>query len=327
MVKPIYHVIKVSTSGLGDAIKSVLAGALYAEKTNRTLIVDWRKSLYSDSDENSFFELFTLRNINYELNIPQSATVVPASWRGNLNFSFHELYTCDNWQSWDRTSAIETYSVDFSKFDYDESITVSWDFDQIVKLLPHFEGLSTANDLFRYAANRYLVIASKIKDPVDRIVKSLPADFGAIHIRHTEEFDKNKGNLELTKYYRALNAMLPSPQRPYFLACDNQHVQELLLERFPNAVTIDKWFAEPGAALHLDRNCPNRLQNAVDALTDMLVLSRAKTFICNFQSSFAQSASLFASQGDQNIIDLNKLNKKNTRYHTYLLSWLKRFRY
>jgi hypothetical protein len=188
-----HHVVKITSSGLGDAIKAALVGALYSEVSGRLLVVDWRKSRYSNRGENTFYSLFNLQNIKTSREIPTDQNIRPKSWNTRLQMSLDEVYTEDGWSIWNRQETIATYSIDFSKIDYSESITVSWDFDQISKLLPYFSDFSTTSELLRHAANKYLQINSELEPAITKILGQLPEKYLGVHIRATKEFEENKG--------------------------------------------------------------------------------------------------------------------------------------
>ncbi len=297
-----YHVVKITTSGLGDAIKAVLAGALYSEAAGRKLVVDWRESRYSVADENTFYSLFDLANIQSSKSVPgEQVSIAPKRWCGRLNMSMHNIYTEDGWEHWDRASAISAYSVDFEKLDYDEKVTVSWDFNQVAKLLPHFPNQDSVSELFRYAAQKFIVIDGDVTSRVAKVLEQLPKDYLAVHIRATKEFENNKGSLDIERFFNLISKSIGRSDA-FFLASDNIEVQQELQRQYPNMLVLDKWFAEVGEALHMAESCPDKLENAKSALIDILLLANGKTLICNPNSCFSECAKYFSPHSDQILV-------------------------
>ena len=301
-----YHIVKITSSGLGDAIKSVLAGALYADLSNRTLIVDWRRSRYSNSDENTFEGLFEIVNLNYSENAPKGLKVAPLRWQDRLGFSMHEIYTEDEWPEWNRLEVIKAYSIDFNKLDYDASVTVSWDFDQTYKMLKHYPNCNTLDELYKYSAKSFLNVHKSIHKRVKSISKHLPKDYLAAHIRDTQEFASNKGMTAREKYYNLIKNHIKSDEESFFLATDNRDVQTNLSRAYPNVQTQEKWLGKAGQALHMDENCPDKLENAKQALVDILMLSKASILICNNLSCFAKCAQYFSIRENQKVVNVSR---------------------
>lgn len=299
---PLYHVVKITSSGLGDAIKAVLAGALYCEVSKRTLIVDWRKSRYSNASENTFYHLFGLQNIPNIREIPNNKAVAPRAWQDRIQQSMHEVYTQDRRGLWNREEAINAYSIDFDKIDYPENITVSWDFDQVAKLLPHFPDYCATPELYRYAAKKFITVDASIHNTVAKITEQLPKSYLAAHIRATKEFDHNKGRVPFRRYLDLISDKLSNSQQAFFLASDNIDVQKTLTSTYPNLITFDKWFAPSGEALHLSSVCPDNLQNAKSALVDIMLLANSRALICNPNSCFSECAQYFSPLADQKMI-------------------------
>ncbi|NND83242.1 MAG: hypothetical protein HKN50_12510 [Gammaproteobacteria bacterium] len=279
----------------------MLAGAVYSEVADRTLIVDWRRSRYSDSGENTFYSLFNLKNIESTSEIPNTGDVRPQSWDSRLDLSMHQAYVQDGWESWDREKVIAHYSINFDIIDYEEEVTVSWDFDQIGKLLRHFPECQNIAQLFHYSAQKFLDVAPDIEREFINHRSKLPERYLGVHIRYTNEFAENKGLVEKSRYFEVIKKAVGRASQPFFLACDNEAVQRELVYRYPNAIVIEKWFSESGAPLHLNENCPDKLANAQSALTDILLLAHSSHLICNPNSCFSECAQYFSPHFPQSI--------------------------
>ena len=303
-----YHIVKVSSSGLGDAIKSALVGAIYAKLSERSLVIDWRGSRYSKNNENVFYSLFSLSGLTYCETVPVSSNDVnPTAWKDRIDSSLDQIYAQDGWKSWDRNSVIRAYSTNLAHLDYSESVTVNWDFDQAAKLLCHFPELESVNDLFRYAAQHFLNFNSSIIERVNKILEALPRQYMAVHIRETHEFTENKGHIARSRYLDLIKDEAKVIGSPIYLASDNIDVQSTLTHLYPNIVVQEKWFAAAGEALHLSDACPDQTENAKQALIDIAMLANSNILICNNQSCFALVAQYFSPHDNQRVRDVSQI--------------------
>ena len=197
-------IVKASGGGgLGDLIKSALVGALYAKLTNRTLVVDWSNSIYSEDKTNLFPEFFEIQNLDFSISLPDTEDIYPTAWNGRLGKSLHQVYTEDGWDTWDRAKTIDTYSFDMTNLDYKESVLVMWEFDQLPKILPRFpEHGSSSFNLLRYAFHNFFQIHPNYQDWVDSLTADFPDNILGVHIRATDEFHTQKHRTPLSNHHK-----------------------------------------------------------------------------------------------------------------------------
>jgi len=233
-----------------------------------------------------------------------------------LDQSMHEVYTSDGWENWDRDSAISNYSIDYSQT-YSEEVTVSWDFDQVAKLLPFYPNITTVSKLFHYAANKFLLVNEATQHELIECQKQLPSKYMAVHIRATREFDLNKGAVPVERYFKLIEENVENASEAFFVASGNAGVQDELAMKYKNLVSINKWFAKSGEALHLSNGCPDKLANVRSALLDMLLLAHSSRLVCNPNSCFSECAQYLSPLDNQEAVSalvssnkaLNRLSK------------------
>lgn len=290
-----YLVVKASGGGgLGDSIKSVLVAALYASLSDRILVVDWLGSLYSDGQINPFNNLFEIKNIRSQEQLPNSDDVFPVAWQGRLGKSLDEVYVEDGWEVWDRGRTIECYSFDLGKLDYSSEVLLMWEFDQVTKLSDLIDApISNTLEAYRYAADRFIRFSPEFMQRLALYDKEFKKPVVGVHIRATNEFTENKGSLAVKHYLTAIDKLI-KPGQSLFLATDNADVQSLIKQHYQNVITTTKWLAEPGQPLHKNNDCPDDLQNMTDALLDIVMLSKCNKLVLTPNSSFSEAAQIFA---------------------------------
>lgn len=290
-----YLIVKASGGGgLGDCIKSLLVAVLYAKHTGRIMVVDWTGGVYAETDIDPYSLFFSIRGVPEVKQIPQSDDVYPVRWRGRLHQSLHEVYTQDDWLSWDRATTIKEYSADLSKLDYAEQVLVVWDFDQLAKLmealsLPYQSALLQYQEL----ANHHLCLSSAMEHSLQDALDAIQMPELGVHIRATKEFQDNKGSIGLAHYIATVEAA-GFAGKAIFLATDNAKVEEEFRSRFASTQTLSKWFSRPGESLHLNDDCPDKIDGLRAAILDILLLSRCPNLLITPNSSFSELAQIMS---------------------------------
>ena len=287
--------------GLGDLIKSLLVAAVYASLTKRCLIVDWCGSVYDTDTVDIFEQLFQLENLSTQKMLPDSDDVYPCTWKGRLNQSLHDVYIEDKWSSWQRSNVIERYSFDLSKLDYSYDVLVMWEFDQISKLLPFVAGVCSELEMYQYACNKHLRLSAIFQKKLNKELASFSESMIGVHVRASTEFSDNKGGqLELDRYFHAVDKIAKKGRATLFLATDNKSVQSAFKQRYKKLYSVDKWFSTPGEPLHLGGKCPDNVSNVINALLDIVLLSHCSFIVITPQSSFSQMAEIFSKSNNHN---------------------------
>ena len=206
--------------------------------------------------------------------------------------------------------ALRRFSFDLSKLDYDEQTLVMLSYTHLIpKLRRHFHGsfswLSKMSDedVLRWLLREVLVLHEDIREKVESRWTKLAGDaiMIGVHVRFTDL----KTTLRST--YTAVDQLIKSvPNHKLLLATDNIGVQNAMIQRYKNVVTNEKWFPDEGATMHLSEHCPDRLQNAIDALIDMYTLAKCQYLIFASSSTFSYISSLISTIPRGNIIDIER---------------------
>lgn len=293
--------------GLGDRIRAVLVGCIYAELSGRKIFIDWSDGLYSDKGINIFEVLFEIKNLESADKIPDSpASVYPPAWSGRLHKSMDEVYVEDGAPLWNRDEAIMRYSFDLKDLCREEECLVMWEFDQLEKLKEHLHGQAKIMDhesLLRWAYERYLQPTMSINKELVKCFQGNNSPVIGVHVRATLEAQQQKGQISLLKYFETIDKLANQVNpRGMFLATDNRDVKEKILARYPIAWARDKWFPAPGEPLHLGGRCPDKFQAAVDAMIEMLILSRCDYLISVSNSSFSMLSRIMSPDTTKHLI-------------------------
>jgi hypothetical protein len=300
-VSPKAVVIKGSGGGgLGDRIRAALVGMLYADLSHRHVYVDWRDGVYGPNGLNAFDELFQI----HQLPVVDAAHLNtrdthPPAWSGRLHRSMDEIWNEDGNTSWNRAGAIHRYSFDLGQLDHPNQVLVMWEFDQLAALRRHLaDSYDDLNDeqILAAAYNRFLLPSPSLSQAVDQCLAGCKGRTVGVHVRATREAKAQKGEIPLTAYTSELDRLLRTQTFERIVICtDNAEVERKLRERYPQSWSKRKWFAEPGESLHLNEACPDKLQAAKDALTDIMLLARCDWLISTQNSSFSMMARIMSS--------------------------------
>ena len=294
--------------GLGDRLWSVLVAILYCRLSGRAIFVDWTDGLLAQQGINAFTELFSIQGVEVMLDLPdEEVSINPAAWSGRLRKSLLEVYVEDGAPPWDRFATIQRYSFDLAALQYPEKVLVMWDFDQLDRLKPHLESelkYYSDEDILRAVFQKHLIPHAELITEAELYLPSANATVG-VHVRATREAAKQKGFVRLGDYFRLVDKLIASSDSMYVvLATDNEEVEEKFRRRYKDVVTRTKWFSRPGEPLHLNSECPNRLQNTRNALIEILMLARCAYLITQQNSSFSKIARLASRAPAENIFTL-----------------------
>ncbi|MCP5424695.1 MAG: hypothetical protein H6970_06455 [Gammaproteobacteria bacterium] len=215
----------------------------------------------------------------------------------------HEVYVEDGRPPWNRLDAIARYSFSLEHFEYSDDVLVMWEFDQLARLQQAlgqpcdermletvlgaiWKGYLRSDPVVQQAVQPFLP-----QDDVFRI---------GVHVRATRESIQQKGVVALGDYFSPIDALIRQNENwELCLATDNQDVLKAFEDRYEPLVTWPKWFANVGDSLHLNPDCPNRLQAAQDALAEWLLLAASHYLITLNNSSFSQVARLMSGLPEQ----------------------------
>jgi Nodulation protein Z (NodZ) len=304
------YVLVKGKAGLGNRMLAAMTGILYAMLSQRNLVVDWSDSVYSDDGQNVFPKLFKVPNSETQLPISAYESVRPPLWKGRLNNQASEVIQEIDPVAHRSLVALHRFSFDLSKLDYDEKTLVTLSYTQLIpKLRRHFHGpfswltKMSDEDIMRWLLREVLVLHEDIMTKVESRWTKLAG--GEIMIGVHVRFADLKTTLGST--YNAVDELIQSvPNYRLLLATDDIGVQNAMIQRYKNVVTNEKWFPPDEGEMHLSEHCPDRLQNAIDALIDMYTLAKCQYLIFARSSTFSYISSLISTMPASNIIDIER---------------------
>ena len=120
-----------------------------------------------------------------------------------------------------------------------------------------------------------------------------------VHVRYSDR------QVRLDAIVRRVDALIErEPGLRVFLATDNRAVADRFERRYREIVTTPHWYPEPGSHSHQSADCPDRLENGVEALVDLFLLAECEYLVCDSASSFARVATLLTSAPATHISDV-----------------------
>lgn len=305
---PTRLVLVKGTHGMGNRIYSLLSALLYSKLAGRKLVVDWRDGYYADRGTNSFPLLFRSSSAAALEPIPASASVAPWMWDHRLEASAEELYRLLGPPGWLGCSFFgQLYSFDPTELHHAEDILVTWSLIPVIAPLrryftgPWREWRSLGDEaILARLLRENLDVHPEVAARVEEIRRAWPdrPQIG-VHVRHTDR-TTNLGRLR-----RRLDRLVAAvPDAVIFLATDAASVVEDFRRRYPDVLTVPKWFP-PGGPLHTPgTRCPDRLEMARASLVEMRLLSDCDHLVINGNSSFSVITKLWWKGGSGRVIDV-----------------------
>ena len=313
-----YLVVK-GIAGLGNRILSALTGILYARLSGRRLIIDWRDPTFSMDGSNAFHDLF-LCSMSYPVDdIPVTDSVNPAIWRGNLNRSATSMRKPYR----NNREFLNNTSIDLTRLDYNEDLLVMWAYHGEVELLrDHFKGIF---EEYRHQSKEQILRLILLEHlPLRHLIQAKVNEFKlnnfngkttvGVHIRYSDH------RASLFAIIDKLNTLLRvEPDALIFLATDNIQIKKMFEENYRSIITTDHWYPKPGARIHDNRACPDRLESGIEALVDLYLLAECDRLIIDTSSTFSYVAKLLTNAQKSNVFDIARGGKLTPRIRR--LSW------
>jgi len=294
--------------GMSNRIRSLLTAMLYAKLSGRTLVVDWRDDAYSDGSNNVFHNFFSISGMNYLTEIPDTSSVRPVIWKGNLDKSLDKIWFIHGPHPWVAGKVYKKYSIDISQIDFPEDLIVLWCYGhKLDALRKHFKRKFAEFDaiddaaIFRKMLKENLILNKNIRKKVDDFkVKHFKGKVVGVHIRYTDIKP-----MPHDKYYNSVNKLIDKhSDAQIFLATDSRKVQSEFQKRYKNVIITDKWLPEKNEKLHGHPEFPDKIENGIEALVDMYLLAECEYLIFCWRSTFPIISRYISDLPSTNLIDL-----------------------
>lgn len=319
-----YLIVK-GKEGLGNRLFSALTGIVYAQLSGRKLIIDWSDHIYSSDGTNIFNIVFNCSMNCPTQDVPETDSINPAVWRGNLHRSVYEMDKLDG----NITNNIESrlkFSIDPAKLQYDEEILIMWSpsnrigqlREQYNSRFPEFASLTT-DSISRGLLKEYLILSPPIRERVVRfkLERFNKATVG-VHVRYT---DKTVMLSNIQKRLQRLRKRMPDLQ--IFLSTDNEDIKTMFEQKYPSVITTPHWYPKRGMSIHGNQYCPDPTESCIEALIDLYLLAECDYLIVDTTSSFSYMAKLLTKAPNSCLFDvkpgeklLPRLRKFNKRLRT-----------
>ena len=182
--------------------------------------------------------------------------------------------------------------------------------------VPGYAGL-TIGAITSKALREELPLVPSIRERIDAFVSERWARrVIGVHVRYTDR------TIDLGKLERAVEAQRRRmPGAVLFLATDNRRVEEEYRRKFGEVLTTPKWFPPEGAVMHQNEQCPDPVENGVQALVDMFLLARCDALVYANRSTFSEISRRLSDLPRDRVIDVDRrhppmIAKRVIRYLT-----------
>jgi len=298
--------------GLGNRMLSAITGLVLADLNDRRPLIDWRDGMYVAPGENLYPHLFVADWMGDFAPLERERDVAPAIWAGRLSEHPVDVIRREFPRQHRDPFLYRRLSIDFDGPDPAARAGVFWSY------LPKMQRLAKrlARDP-RYAGKSLDAITSdylaRYFRPVPAVSARVAALFGdragpviGVHIRFTDR------KAPLPKILAKLAKLRESvPDARVFLATDSAEAQHAVLSRFDNVITIEKALSTSDKALHFSSDSfLDPVEEARNALVDMMALARCDYLIHSGYSTFSVSAALLGRIPAAHQVDVDRLNPK-----------------
>lgn len=296
--------------GLGNRMLSAITGLVLADLEGREPYIDWRDGMYLAPGENLYPELFDASWMGDVALLDGETDTSPALWSGRLAEHPVDVIRREFPKQHQDPLLYRRLSIDFGGSDTAAKAGVFWSYLPKLRRLsgrmsrdPRFKGRSHDAVMQDYL-DRYFRPVPQVVDRVDAVFNTLKKPVIGVHIRFTDR------KVPLGRIIRELEQLSRKiPEATIFLATDSNIAQSAILERFDNVVTIEKALPKSGAALHFSTDSfTDPVEEARNALADMMALARCDWLLHSRHSTFSVTAALAGHIPDSRQVDIARFD-------------------
>ncbi|MBI1402043.1 MAG: hypothetical protein GC147_02370 [Porphyrobacter sp.] len=296
--------------GLGNRMLSAVTGLALADLTGRTPFIDWRDGMYLAPGENLYPALFDASWMGDLAALDHETDVAPSLWSGRLHEHPVDVIRRDFPNRHQDPLLYRRLSIPFSGAGTNETVGVFWSYLPKLRRLagrlardPRFAGRSL-DEITRTYLDRYFRPVPQVTERIEAVFAKLDKPVIGVHIRFTDrKVPLDRIMRELERLSRAM------PEATIFLATDSETAQSAILARFPNVVTIEKALSKSDVALHFSSDdFADPIEEARNALADMMALARCDWLLHSRHSTFSVTASLIGHIPPNRQVDIARLD-------------------
>src|SRR5690606_2910032 len=220
------------------------------------------------------------------------------------------------------TTIHRKYSIDPARLDYPEQLVVFWYYthrmDAIMPRLRSgpYAGLDE-EEVLRRVVLEEMPLAAAVRARIDSFrAEHWTGPMIGLHIRHTDR------RTDLGRYEGPVRSvLLREPDATVFLATDNRDVEARFRKVFPRVVATPKWYPSSMASMHQNPECPDKVENGIEALIDMYLLAACDYLVYPGGSTFSWISRLISGLPADRAVDVERWDVK-----VRVKRWVRRLR-
>jgi hypothetical protein len=242
-------------NGFGNMISTLTYAFNLAQKSNRTLVIDWTHPEWKLGFDQYFQFNSNIKYMKYDKFLEyvkgKNISVFPSEFKGKLDLGLIELFPKIDLEpnSYQKLFGQVSLQVNFKKLD-------------VVVFSYNYCGYDGIDKLFSN-----LILNDQLKEKIDNNITLLDK-YKAIHIRHTDI--KNESLLWVQEFLQQNSNI------NIYMATDNQQILEIYKKIHPKVFNFIKFF-NPNKPLH-SQELLNEEKNEVNENTiiDLMILARSQ---------------------------------------------------
>ncbi|MCZ8137556.1 MAG: hypothetical protein O9266_14785 [Porphyrobacter sp.] len=298
--------------GLGNRMLSAITGLVLARLNDRTPFIDWRDGMYVERGVNLYPLLFDAGWMGDVDQFDAATVTAPALWADRMadhpTDIIHQHFPNQHQDPF----LYRKLGIPMNGPDPAERVGVFWSYLPKLKRLagrmarhPAFAGKGIDAVTSDYLAS-YFRPVPEVAAKVDAIFRDIAAPVIGVHIRFTDR------KAPLPRIIATIEKLARAhPEARIFLATDSAEAEEAVLARFPDVLRIDKALAQGGQALHVaSGEFADPVEEARNALVDMMALARCNWLVHSSHSTFSVTAALIGRIPRERQADVDRFNPK-----------------
>jgi hypothetical protein len=298
--------------GLGNRMLSAITGLVLARLNDREPFIDWRDGMYVERGVNLYPLLFDAGWMGDLGQFDGAAETVPDLWAGRMTEHPTDIIHRHFPKQHQDPFLYRKLGIAMNKADPPQTVGVFWSYLPKLKRLarrmarhPAFAGKAVDDVTSDYLAT-YFAPVPEVAAKVESIFADLAAPVIGVHIRFT---DRKAPLPRILKTIERLQRQ--HPEARIFLATDSAEAEEAVLSRFSGVLRIDKALARDGQALHVaSGEFADPVEEARNALVDMMALARCNWLVHSSHSTFSVTAALIGRIPHDRQADVDRFNPK-----------------
>jgi hypothetical protein len=298
--------------GLGNRMLSAITGLVLARLNDRTPFIDWRDGMYVERGINLYPLLFDAGWMGDVDQFDAATVTAPALWADRMadhpTDIIHQHFPNQHQDPF----LYRKLGIPMNGPDPAERVGVFWSYLPKLKRLagrmarhPAFAGKGIDAITSDYLASHFRPVPA-VAAKVDAIFRDIAAPVIGVHIRFTDR------KAPLPRIMATIERLARAhPEARIFLATDSAEAESAVLTRFPDVLRIEKALAQGGQALHVaSGEFADPVEEARNALVDMMALARCHWLVHSSHSTFSVTAALIGRIPRERQLDVDRFNPK-----------------